>query len=551
LALGLGDYQMPEIEHVIVLVLENRSFDHMLGYLDHSEATFDGLTQNGPYTNPGWKGAAPIAATPTAGLVGPIGPDHSHDGVMEQLALDAARNPTNQGFVASLERKGRGLRPPEHGGLLGSFVDWCKRTFVPHMPGVEGLGPIAMRCQPMANVPVLQTLALEFAVCTRWFSSVPGETWPNRNFLHAATSDGETNINVRPYLNPTIFELLECHANPALADPWHIYYDDTPQVWAFPNLWDTPERHARWYPFDDFAEHVAAGKLPAYSFIEPNHRPPVEVMDDASGVFAPGLSDNQHPENNLGTPGATGGPSGDSGTDFQRAETLIARVYQALRGNRTLFEHSLLLVTYDEHGGFYDHRPPVEPVPSPGTTQGWFTRLLRLFWYRKAAHFGFTMLGPRVPAVVISPFVEAGTIDCTTRDHSCVPKTVRAIFAPEAADLTKRDAWAVPFHTLLTRETPRDDLPDLSFAIPSPAPALPIGIAATPMVAAPEGSVSATYAPYVEQAKRVHQELQRLGEPEALAPLTGTTDAAHASAVASLFACAAARHREELASTLT
>ncbi len=113
---------------------------------------------------------------------------------------------------------------------------------------VQNLGPLVMCCQPPENVPVLSTLAREFAVCTRWFCSVPGETWPNRNFMHAATSDGETNID-----------------------------DDTPQVWVFPQLWDTADRHAKWFPLDEFARHVEKGLLPAYSFLEPNHRPPLHT----------------------------------------------------------------------------------------------------------------------------------------------------------------------------------------------------------------------------------------------------------------------------------
>ena len=105
-----------------------------------------------------------------------------------------------------------------------------------------------MRCQPPERVPVLSTLALEFAVCTRWFCSVPGETWPNRNFVHSATSDGTTIIVTRFYENQTIFELLE-----KAGKTWRIYYDDTPQVWAFKHLWDTPDQASNWFRFADFA----------------------------------------------------------------------------------------------------------------------------------------------------------------------------------------------------------------------------------------------------------------------------------------------------------
>ncbi|MGH3790402.1 MAG: alkaline phosphatase family protein, partial [Pseudonocardiaceae bacterium] len=119
---------MVEIEHVIVLVLENRSFDHMLGFLPHPDPRFDGLQGGGE--NPGWNGSPPVPATPTAKAVIPVGPDHSHEGVMEQLAVQGigpARRPTNQGFVASYERKCRGLAPPKFGGLLGPLLNWWTR----------------------------------------------------------------------------------------------------------------------------------------------------------------------------------------------------------------------------------------------------------------------------------------------------------------------------------------------------------------------------------------------------------------------------------------
>ena len=203
----------------------------------------------------GWGRGPAVAASPDAKLVLPAGPDHSHDAVMQQLALTLTGAPRNRGFVRSYERKGRGLDAPAFGGLLGPFANWARRLSGGGGQAVKGRGPLAMACQPPENVPVLARLAREFAVCSRWFCSVPGETWPNRNFAHAATSDGQTQIEIRPYTNRTIFELLEDHEV-----DWRIYYDDTPQVWAFPALWDTPERHAKWFPLDSFTSHVAGGR---------------------------------------------------------------------------------------------------------------------------------------------------------------------------------------------------------------------------------------------------------------------------------------------------
>lgn len=539
---------MPDINHVIVLVLENRSFDHMLGFLDHPNPEFDRIREDGTYRNPGWTEGSAVQASPNAKTVLPIGPDHSHDGVMEQLARDSAGAPTNQGFVKSLERKGRGILRPEYAGLLGPAVNWWKRRSGPKVAPVDGLGALAMSCQAPDQLPALSRLALEFAVCTRWFCSVPGETWPNRNFLHAATSDGETDIDIRMYDNPTIFELLEAHEK-----SWHIYYDNTPQVWAFRNLWDTPSRHANWFPFDAFLGHVAAGHLPAYSFIEPNQRPPLQLTDDASGGDTPGPSNNQHPENNLVSVAAYEKAPKTSDGDFRRADGLIASVYEALRSKPDLFERSLLLVTYDEHGGFYDHVPPAEVVPSPGTRQDWGTRLMHLLLRRRSARFNFTMLGPRVPAVVVSPYVARGTVDQTVRDHASVPSTLRAIFAPDAAPLTRRDAWAQPFHNVLSLTTARrDDLPDLSAWI-GPTPAQTGSVVATTLdaqnaLATGKPAVVDSYAPYAAQARRVHRELAKLGEDEANVPLQSATTQDRAAEIAEVFAAAADRHRSALAS---
>ncbi|HEX4754612.1 MAG TPA: alkaline phosphatase family protein [Candidatus Dormibacteraeota bacterium] len=524
------------IEHVIVVALENRSFDHMLGFLDHPDPAFERLTQDGRYANPGWDGGPLVPTSPNAEPVLPIGPDHSHDGVIEQLGLDAGGQPTNQGFVTSLERAGRTPNRPKYSGLLSPAVNLFRTVIGAKKPGTQGRGPLAMLCQPDSQVPVLSQLAREFAVCTRWFCPVPGETWPNRNFLHAATSDGETDIDLRFYDNPTIFELLEKNGK-----SWRIYYDDTPQVWAFRELWDTADRHANWYPFPDFVAHVAAGQLPSYSFIEPNHRPPLPLMNDR-GSGAPEVSNNQHPENNLVSDAAYAAFTAGATTDFARAETLIATIYEALRANPAVFERSLLLVTYDEHGGFYDHVPPPR-APSPGTKQDWATRVRHVFLRPRAARFDFELLGPRVPALVISPYVAAGTVDTTVRDHSSVPSTVRQIFAPESRPLTARDAWAAPFHTLLSLASPRrGDLPDLSrFA------------GATGQADAPQGNgvppapVSQYFQPFAKQAEMVHRHLLAVGETEAkTTPVRAKAPIQRGAEITQIFTDAARRHREQL-----
>jgi phospholipase C len=544
-ARGGGKAAVVEVEHVIVLALENRSFDHMLGFLQHPDPRFDGLLEGGRYENPGWNGSPSVPVTPTATPVIPVGPDHSHEGVMEQLAvrgIGPARRPTNQGFVASYERKCRGLASPEFGGLLGPLANWWTGRKADTSTAIQNRGPLVMHCQPPENVPVLSALALEFAVCTRWFCAVPGETWPNRNFLHAATSGGETNIELRPYYDRTIFELLE----EDYGREWHIYHDDTPQVWAFPRLWDRAERHAKWFPLENFARHVETGQLPAYSFLEPNHRPPLHTLDHAPVVGMPDVSNSQHPENNLVSDTSYDNfVPGD--TDFARAEVLIAEIYEALRARPEVFERSLLVITYDEHGGFYDHVSPPTRVPSPGDPPHWLGRLIDGLIHKKSASFDFTMLGPRVPAVVISPYVTAGNIDDTVRDHASVPATLRAVFAPEAPPLTRRDAWSPPFHTLLNLDQPRRgrELPDLSSHVRRPSGEVPLTARAGQSAGTREADIPQYYCDFVAQAQQVEEHLLTVGEPEATQD-TRSTPAEKAIDVTRVFCEAASRHRDEL-----
>jgi phospholipase C len=542
-----------DIEHVIVLALENRSFDHMLGYLDPA-LDEDGLGNGVGYTNPGWDGA-PVAASAGAKRVLPADPDHSHDAVMEQLAIrgiGAGRHATNQGFVTSYERKGRGLAPPHFGGLFGPLINWWNGLHDPAK--VKDRGPLIMLCHDPKQVPVLSTLASQFAVCTRWFCSVPGETWPNRNFLHAATSDGETGIELRPYYDRTIFEVLEDKGK-----SWHVYHEDTPQVWAFPRLWDSPERHAKWFPVGDFAKHVATGRLPNYSFIEPNHKPPLHTLDHLSPFEADCVSSSQHPGNNTVTDADYDEFPETTDTDFARGEILIATIYEALRAHPAVFERSLLLITYDEHGGFFDHVPPPMNVPNPGDPPSRF-RLLRRLWHRKAAAFDFTMLGPRVPAVVISPYIPAGTRDRQVRDHASVPATLRAIFAPDADPLTSRDAWAPPFHTTLTLDEPRrDDLPDLSElpdqaashdAPESLAPDVVAAATSTPADADADASASREsipdfYMDFAMQGELVQEKLVEVAEPEILKlPAVDPQSPQRPTDISRAFMEAARRHRE-------
>jgi phospholipase C len=461
----------PLPEHVVVLALENRSFDHMLGYLDHPSPDFDGLIGKADdCRNPGWGGGTSVCVDDMAKTVLPIDPDHAHTAIMAQLGVTlSSPDAPMDGFVRSYERKARGLSPATHDGPIGNLYDVAvsglqramkagSRFLHRSQPTVTGVGPLIMKCQNPANVPVLATLAKEFAVCTRWFASVPGETWPNRNFMHAATSDTKTDIDPRFYREETIFQRLEQGDN-----TWRIYHDDTPQVWAFDALWKG-DRIKNWFRNVEFKDHVAAGDLARYTFMEPNHRPPIHDLGHNPVFGEPDHSNNQHPGNNLATPTTYATAATNAGEDFTRGEQLIAYVYESLRSNYELFCKTVLVITWDEHGGLYDHVAPPADVPPPDNREPAqpLNRLLDALFRRSGQAFDFRMLGVRVPAVIISPYIRAGYVDTTVRDHTTIPRTLQDLFLPDDPHyLSERANWSPPFHDVLKLDQPRRDLPPL------------------------------------------------------------------------------------------
>lgn len=365
-----------KVSHVIVLMLENRSFDHMLGH------TFD---------------PARLPVPDPASYVLPVDPDHSHRGVMWQLLGHEPPEPPPPAPTAPLTMSG--------------FADCYARR--------AGDGPAVLRGFRREQVPVLSTLALEYATCTRWFCSVPGQTWPNRNYAHAATSDGEVDIVVRLYHNPTIFERIEDAGR-----SWRVYHQGPAQVWCYPALWPQPGSN-RFDDHDDLLDDIRNDRLPSYAFVEPDHGLVFREALDASN--------SQHPGNNT-----------RDGRDFLAGERLLHSIYSTLVARPEVWRRTLLIVTYDEHGGFADHVAPPAAVAPGG---------------RSSDVFGFTLLGPRVPTLLISPWIPRGTRDERTYEHSAIPRALRELFAPKSAALTRRDAAANLLLDNLSLDAPRTDLP--------------------------------------------------------------------------------------------
>lgn len=316
---------------------------------------------------------------------------------------------------------------------------WLQRTRR-HVPTEEVRLRSAdvMRClRPETKAPALAWLAMRYAVCVRWFSSVPGATWPNRNFAHAGTSDEAVDIEAGFYEDRTIFQVLDAvrMATRSKTKPdWRIYFHDTPQVFAFDALWKDDKR-ANWFDASQLLQDIADEELATYSFVEPCHR---------------GARENsQHPDRNLE----------ESSKDFLRGDMLIASIYNALVRRPDLMKRTVFVVTYDEHGGFFDHMPPPKAVhpEAPGSRKRGRELARRLTAYLveyDTRPFPFTHLGARVPAIVVSPWVGDHTIDDTVYDHATIPATLKRLWAASEPRLSRREMHANDvLHLLVDRAT--------------------------------------------------------------------------------------------------
>ena len=371
------------IEHIIVLMLENRSFDHMLGFLPNG-GELTGREFN--LVNPADPNSERVFVNNQAGYVSKIDPLHDLPGVNTQLfgAGDTSTDPAP----------------------MNGFVKSCLVA----AGGDVKMGKTIMDCFDPVKLPTLSALAQEFCLCDRWFSSVPGPTWPNRLFVHAATSDGiATNDVLHPYDMRTLYDNLA-----AQGLSWGVYFGDFPVSLALRRLWGHLDRFKR---FEAFRDEVTSGTLPNYAFIEPRY------FD-----FLAWKANDDHPPH-----------------DVRFGEYLVADVYATLRASK-LWEKSLFIVLFDEHGGFYDRFSPPRPVPNPDNQDS------------QNPPLDFTRLGMRVPAVLVSPLIERGRVDSTGYEHASIPATVKKLFGLPAF-LTARDAAATAFESVLSLSTPRTDTP--------------------------------------------------------------------------------------------
>lgn len=362
-------------QHVIFLMLENRSFDQLLGTLEHPKH-FERLPDGAHnFDRNGQRFDAFLAPD----RLFRADPSHGHEEVMEQIYGE--RRPrwpyhaTNAGFVKvhedRLRRKGV---DPRHRGEVMAFYD------------------------PARMMPVLSALATKYVLYDHWFCSMPGPTWPNRHFTHAGTSFGMAGNNIlrAPSAGPTIFGRLL-----AAKRDWVVYADGMTTTWFFDDAW-RPTTRDRFKHTDLLFDDIAADQLPDYAFIDPDHF--------GSNSYS------QHPSRNR-----------RNDRDFLDCEQFIERLYRTLVANPEVFKKTVLVITYDEHGGLYDHVAPPE-LPSPDN--------------HHAGQFRFNVAGVRVPAILVSPWAPEGHVDQHVYDHTSIINTLRHRFAPTKPRLTERDGNA-------------------------------------------------------------------------------------------------------------
>ncbi|XP_020583115.1 non-specific phospholipase C2-like isoform X2 [Phalaenopsis equestris] len=366
------------IKTVVIVVMENRSFDHMLGWMKQLNPEINGVdgTEWNPTSTADPK-ASRVYFKNRAHYLDPD-PGHSFQAIREQIfgsnETSASPAPMN-GFVQQSESMSANIT----GAVMNGF--------------------------PPQMVAVYQALVSEFAVFDRWFASVPASTQPNRLYVHSATSHGATSNDARlleqGFPQRTIFDNID-----EAGLSFGIYYQNLP------------------------TSHAGRGKLPNYVVIEQRY------MDSK---LRPATDD--HPSH-----------------DVYQGQMFIKELYETLRSSPQ-WNESLLIITYDEHGGFYDHVPtPVRGVPSPDGIVG-----------PSPFNFKFDRLGVRVPTIMVSPWIEKSTVvhgpsgsptPTSEYEHSSIPATVKKIFDLPSPYLTRRDAWAGTFEGILqTRIEPRTDCP--------------------------------------------------------------------------------------------
>jgi phospholipase C len=356
--LRAGSNTIPQIEHIVVLMMENHSYDNKLGMLGRPGA--DGFTLG--------SGGKPVETNPYPG---------------SSKKQHAFRMPTTCQLGGKPSQTWKASHTAYDGGRNDGFV--------------AASGAVAMGYWEKADQPFYYSLASVFPIADRYFASVLGQTFPNRRYLMSGTSLGMVN-NVQADLvkypaNGTIFDQLNKHGI-----SWKNYWSSTPTTLLYPYLFvKDPANVLRLAKISHFFTDAAAGKLPGFCIVEPNF----------------GNSSEEDPQN------------------VAAGEAFAAKVIDAVMAGPK-WGSTLLVWTYDEHGGYYDHVPPPAAVPPDNIPPDQFLGGPR--------YDGFGRYGFRVPCVVVSPWARPGYVSHNVFDHTSILKLVETKWNLPA--LTRRDANA-------------------------------------------------------------------------------------------------------------
>ncbi|KAI8899358.1 phosphoesterase [Globomyces pollinis-pini] len=393
------------IEHIVILMMENRSFDSIFGRLSLKGINPDVNGLKGSEGNSIINGSSAMTfkVQPIFNLVSKFDPAHSVKQVT--LQIYGNKSATNENI-------------PTMNGFAQSAIEETSKPDNLGYPIEDAIREV-MGYRDENTMPVTNALANEFGIIDNWFASVPGPTYPNRHFLHCATAKGLTNNKQTPFFGvdcKTTFRNLEDNQK-----QWAIYTDN-PFTGTSTMLYKDMRSLFRVFKpkkFTKFDEDARNGRLPHYTYIDPNF-----------------LKNDNHPPNSL-----------------YEGEKLVQSIYESLR-NSPKWNSTLFLITYDEHGGYYDHVAPPVNIPIPDDS----------IVTPKAGNFKFDRLGIRIPTIAISPWIPKGTVFRTNTknrylEHSSVSATLKKQFNLKSA-LTKRDEWALSFHDIVNHlDLPRLDCP--------------------------------------------------------------------------------------------
>ena len=439
----------PGFDHVVVLMFENRSFDNILGFLyENGElpdgVTFDGLNQ-GSYSNTAPDGTV-IAAHAYEGATDKVmrqpQPDPGEHYPHVNTQLFGIVDPDTNADLYNHELQAPYNAPskqdvPDMSGFVKDYVVNFKELKDGTEPTADEI-KVAMGGFTPEMLPVFSALAKGFAVYDAWYAGVPSQTFCNRSFFHASTSNGfVTNkdhggydkwIDAPP--TPTVFNSLE-----DAGFTWRVYYD-VEQMVSFTGMLHAAVLEPYWKSnfrsMEQFHDDVRHGNLPTYSFIEPrmifNHND----MHPPFGTLREGEYEGQEVYNS-------------AESDVRAGEALLHSVYSSLKsaksdsGSNAM--NTAFLVTFDEHGGTYDHVPPPSAVPPTRAAP------------RGEMDFAFDRLGCRVPAILVSAYTAPNTVIHDEMHHGALIATLNRLHA--LAPLTRRDETANNVFNAINLTTPR------------------------------------------------------------------------------------------------